>query len=35
MNVDALSDKEFNYKYWIIYRVGATVYSFYSLVTII
>lgn len=34
VNVDALSDKEFSYKYWIIYR-GATVYPIYSFVTII
>lgn len=32
VNVDALSDKEFSYKHWIIYRGGATVYPFYDLV---
>lgn len=31
VNVDALSDKEFSYKRWIIYR-GVTVYSFCDLV---
>lgn len=31
VNVDALSDKEFSYKHWIIYR-GATVYPIYDLV---
>ena len=35
VNVDALSDKEFSYKHWIIYREGTTVYPIYSLVTII
>lgn len=32
VNVDALSDKEFSYKHWIIYRGGATVYLIYDLV---
>ena len=34
VNVDALSDKEFSYKHWIIYRGGggATVYPIYDLV---
>lgn len=31
VNVDVLSDKEFSYKHWIIYR-GTTVYLFYDLV---
>lgn len=36
VNADALSDKEFSYKYWIIYVCGGTtVYPIYSLVTII
>lgn len=32
VNVDDLSDKEFSYKHWIIYRGGATVYPIYNLV---
>lgn len=35
VNVDALFDKEFSYKHWIIYRGGATVYPIYDLVATI
>lgn len=34
MNVDALSDKKFSYKNWIIYR-GATVCPIYGLVAVV
>ena len=34
VNADALSDKEFSYKHWIIYR-GAAVYPIYDLVATI
>ena len=34
VNTDAMSDKEFSYKHWIICR-GATVYPIYNLVAIV
>ena len=35
VNTDAMSDKEFSYKHWIIGRGGATVYPIYNLVAIV
>ena len=35
VNVDALSEKKFSYKYWILYRGGATVYPIYDMVAVV